>query len=96
MRPGTASVPFSSKDFVMHVPERSAAILSLAIFLAPFAGCGGGGYEGASVSAKALDVDPPVAERGDHVWTYHGDTIPDPYAWLKDKESPKTIAYLEA
>jgi oligopeptidase B len=39
---------------------------------------------------------PPAAPRKPHSFTLHGDTIDDPYHWLKDKKNPETIAYLEA
>lgn len=39
---------------------------------------------------------PPVAKRVDAARTLHGDTSVDPYAWLRDRDDPDTIAYLEA
>ncbi|WP_026877772.1 S9 family peptidase [Jiangella gansuensis] len=39
---------------------------------------------------------PPAAKQVPHERTVHGDTVVDPYAWLKDREDPDTIAYLEA
>ena len=39
---------------------------------------------------------PPVAKRVPHERTHHGDTFVDDYEWLRDKESPETLAYLEA
>ena len=38
---------------------------------------------------------PPVAKRIDSKRTHHGDTVNDPYAWLRDPENPDTIAYLK-
>ena len=40
--------------------------------------------------------EPPAARRVRQERTFHGDTIVDEYAWLADKESPETIAFLEA
>jgi oligopeptidase B len=40
--------------------------------------------------------EPPVAPRQPVEHTLHGDTRVDDYAWLRDRESPQTIAYLEA
>jgi len=40
--------------------------------------------------------DPPVARRVPTRRSHHGDTFVDEYAWLADKDSPETIAYLEA
>ncbi len=34
-------------------------------------------------------TSPPVAEKRDHSYTYHGITIADPYDWLYDKSYPK-------
>ena len=39
---------------------------------------------------------PPVAEPEPLVHTLHGDTRDDHYRWLQDKQSPRTLAYLEA
>src|SRR5262245_20086800 len=39
---------------------------------------------------------PPVAEKIPHPTTLHGDTRPDDYFWLREKQNPKVIAYLEA
>jgi oligopeptidase B len=39
---------------------------------------------------------PPVAPRLPHERSHHGDTFVDHYEWLRDKESPETVAYLEA
>lgn len=39
---------------------------------------------------------PPVAKRIDSPREHHGDTVNDPYAWLKDPQNPDTVAYLEA
>ena len=48
------------------------------------------------VSAEACDEAAPVARRIPTERTHHGDTFTDDYAWLADKDSPETIAYLEA
>ncbi len=44
---------------------------------------------------------PPVAARKPHVFTVHGTTVEDPYAWLKDPaypevEDPEVLDYLKA
>ena len=38
--------------------------------------------------------EPPRAKKVPFTRTYHGDTVVDDYEWLRDKESPDTIAYL--
>jgi oligopeptidase B len=39
---------------------------------------------------------PPAAARRDVVREHHGDSITDPYEWLRDKDDPAVIAHLEA
>jgi oligopeptidase B len=39
---------------------------------------------------------PPIAKRVPVERTRHGDTVVDEYAWLRDREDPDTLAYLEA
>jgi oligopeptidase B len=39
---------------------------------------------------------PPVALRVETRREHHGDVFVDPYEWLRDKENPEVIAYLEA
>jgi oligopeptidase B len=39
---------------------------------------------------------PPLAERRPQVRRHHGDEFVDPYEWLRDKDDPAVIAYLEA
>lgn len=38
----------------------------------------------------------PIAKRVPVVTTLHGDTREDPYAWMRDRSDPDTVAYLEA
>ncbi|MBN1204570.1 MAG: S9 family peptidase [Myxococcaceae bacterium] len=39
---------------------------------------------------------PPVARRQPHSVTLHGDTRQDDYFWLREKDNPEVLAYLEA
>jgi oligopeptidase B len=39
---------------------------------------------------------PPVAKRVNTRREFHGDVFMDPYEWLRDKENPEVVAYLEA
>ncbi|MGE2721370.1 S9 family peptidase [Mycolicibacterium celeriflavum] len=41
-------------------------------------------------------MNPPVAKRVDTKREHHGDVFADPYEWLRDREDPDVIAYLEA
>ena len=38
----------------------------------------------------------PIAQRIETTRERHGDVVVDPYAWLRDKDDPEVIAYLEA
>lgn len=42
------------------------------------------------------DVTAPVAKKVPSERTHHGDTFVDQYEWLRDKDDPEVIAYLEA
>jgi oligopeptidase B len=41
-------------------------------------------------------AEPPVAKRVPTERTHHGDTFVDDYEWLRDKDAPETVGYLEA
>lgn len=47
-------------------------------------------------ASRTPDVDPPVAARRPINREHHGDVFVDDYEWLRDKDSPDTIALLEA
>jgi len=42
------------------------------------------------------ELQPPVAEKKPVELTLHGHTRVDPYYWLRERENPEVIAYLEA
>ena len=46
--------------------------------------------------AEAVSTQPPIADTVPTERTHHGDTVIDPYEWLRDKDDPKVVAYLEA
>jgi oligopeptidase B len=46
--------------------------------------------------STAARLTPPVAPQKPKPTSIHGHTLTDDYAWLRDKDSPETIAYLEA
>lgn len=41
-------------------------------------------------------MEPPAAKCVDHVWERVTGPVSDPYAWLRDRDDPDTIAYLDA
>jgi oligopeptidase B len=48
------------------------------------------------MTAPDPSVPAPVAERRPVDRVHHGDTFVDDYEWLRDKDDPATLAYLEA
>jgi oligopeptidase B len=45
---------------------------------------------------SSTPLDPPVAKQVDHTWQRPTGAVDDPWAWLRDRDEPDTIAYLEA
>ncbi len=50
----------------------------------------------AEMTMPSTPTTPPVAKRVPFERTHHGDTFVDHYEWLRAKEDPEVIAYLEA
>jgi oligopeptidase B len=50
----------------------------------------------AAVTTSPATPAPPIAERRPHTWARPSGAAEDPYAWLRDRDDPATIAYLEA
>ena len=79
----------------MKYSVEKALFVVVFCLLAVLAGCSGGTGR-REVNVKSIGIDAPVAERIDHVSTYHGEEIHDPYFWLRGRDKSKVIAYLEA
>lgn len=48
------------------------------------------------VPEKSATIQPPVAEKRPYTHSLHGNDRPDPYFWMRDRNDPAVIAYLEA
>ena len=50
---------------------------------------------GLLLMAASSQPTPPVAPRKDHVQVWHGKTFVDPWYWLREKDTPEVVKYLE-
>src|SRR5882724_11267226 len=69
-------------------PRRLYSILLLAIAIS--------GCKTVAPSNEQVVTRPPVAKRVPHVTTIHGERLVDNYFWLRKKNNPAVLAYLQA
>jgi oligopeptidase B len=50
----------------------------------------------ASLGLGAQGPVPPTAKQAEHVSTWHGEKVHDPWFWLREKTNPEVAAYLNA
>src|SRR5262245_2881800 len=83
--------PPSVTRTVMHTTRRRRAIIAPLL-----ANLWGIMLMSLPVPAATSPPQPPVAEKLPQPYTLHGQAINDDYAWLREKQDSKVIAYLEA
>jgi oligopeptidase B len=95
LRPAAAAVPCPLD--AMTDPIRIALAMTISASLAascaptpPPTGASPG------IDAARADVTPPVAERRPHELVAHGHARVDDYYWMRDRDDPEVIRYLEA
>lgn len=69
------------------------------IWIAPLVVLASVGVVTPSLSTAEPSASPlayPLAERSDHIDTYWGTDVPDPYRWLEDSEDARTVSWVEA
>ena len=49
-----------------------------------------------SLALSAQAPIPPTAKQVEHVSTWHGEKVNDPWFWLREKSNPEVVAYLNA
>lgn len=47
-------------------------------------------------AAAAMPAEPPVAKLREHVHSEHGVERPDPYNWLRERDDPAVMTYIQA
>ncbi len=53
-------------------------------------------FLGCNVNNESKSIEEPVARKEDKSLSLHGDTRVDPYYWMRDREDPEVIDYLNA
>jgi oligopeptidase B len=95
LRPAAAAVPcpFDAMTDTVRIALAMTISASLAAGCAPTPPPTGASP---GIDAARADVTPPVAERRPHELVAHGHARVDDYYWMRDRDDPEVIRYLEA
>ncbi|RGP42079.1 Oligopeptidase B [Altererythrobacter insulae] len=72
----------------MPLSRIASSAFAVCLAITPLAAANAANNEDKESVTSEVPKAPPVAEKREHTYTYHGITISDPYHWLKDQSYP--------